>query len=290
MNPVSISYKSKTNLIDELLKQENIKTLEEKKGLLSKFMSSTKEYSDIYFHSGTIDDKAIESAQNAKFVLVNSATLKEELLSKANIDSSKVEVIYPSINIDYEKPKTVKQRVCENLEINPKKRIILFTANNIKASGVKEFIETLFSLNEQNFIGIIAGDSKQIYNLKFQLSKFSYSEKLLLVEDYEDINELYLAADIFLLPTYNKSFATSVLKAMYCKCAVFTTVNNHAKELVDVFSTMESPTDRSAPFKVDALLMQKEELKKIQKQNRKIAKKFTLEKNLQKVNEIIQAV
>ena len=160
----------------------------------------------------------------------------------------------------------------------------------MKASGVKEFIETLFSLNEQNFIGIIAGDSKQIYNLKFQLSKFSYTEKLLLVEDYEKMDELYLASDIFLLPTYNKSFATNVLKAMYCKCAVFTTVNNHAKELVDVFSTMESPTDRSAPFKVDALLMQKEELKKIKKQNRKIAKKFTLKKNLQKVNEIIQAV
>lgn len=112
----------------------------------------------------------------------------------------------------------------------------------------------------------------------------------MLVEDYENMDELYLASDIFLLPTYNKSFATNVLKAMYCKCAVFTTVNNHAKELVDVFSTMESPTDRSAPFKVDALLMQKEELKKIKKQNRKIAKKFTLKKNLQKVNEIIQAV
>lgn len=290
MSQVSISYKTKTNLISELLEQENIKVIEEKKGLISKFISSKKEYADIYIHSGSIDEKAIELSENAKTVIVNSYSSKEELLSKANIDLKKVEVVYPSIDIDYEKPKFVKQRVCEKLEISPSKKIILFTANNIKASGVKEFIETIFSLNEQNFIGIIAADSKQIYNLKFQLSKFSYSNKLLLVEDYDNMDELYLASDIFLLPTYNKSFATSVLKAMYCKCAVFTTVNNHAKELVDVFSTMESPTDRSAPFKVDALLMQKEELKKIKKENRKTAKKFTLEKNLQKVNEIIQAV
>ena len=290
MSQVSISYKTKTNLISELLEQENIKVIEEKKGLISKFISSKKEYADIYFHSGSIDEKAIDLSENAKTIIVNSYSSKEELLSKANIDSKKVEVVYPSIDIDYEKPKFVKQRVCEKLEISPSKKIILFTANNIKASGVKEFIETIFSLNEQNFIGIIAADSKQIYNLKFQLSKFSYSNKLLLVEDYDNMDELYLASDIFLLPTYNKSFATSVLKAMYCKCAVFTTVNNHAKELVDVFSTMESPTDRSAPFKVDALLMQKEELKKIKKENRKTAKKFTLEKNLQKVNEIIQAV
>lgn len=289
MEQVSISYKNRTNLIEELEEQDNIKTIEQK-GMLSKIISLKKEYADIYFHTGNIDEKAIENINNSKKTIVNSYSLKEELLETVNIDKSKIEVVYPSIDIIYEKTKEVKKRVCEKLEINPKKRIILFTANNLKASGVKEFIETLFSLNEQNFIGIIAGDSKQIYNLKFQLSKFSYTEKLLLVEDYENMDELYLASDIFLLPTYNKSFATNVLKAMYCKCAVFTTVNNHAKELVDVFSTMESPTDRSAPFKVDALLMQKEELKKIKKQNRKIAKKFTLKKNLQKVNEIIQAV
>jgi len=289
MSQVTISYKAKTNLIDQLQKQENIKVLEEK-GLLSKFISSKKEYADVYFHSGSLDDKAIENIKNAKKTIVNSLTLKEEILNKDITSKENIEVIYPSVNIEYEKPKLVKQRVCEKLEINPKKRIILFTGKNIKTSGVKEFIEILFSLNEQNYIGVIAADAKQIYNLKFQLSKFSYSNKLLLVEDYENMDELFLASDIFLLPTYNKSFSTNVLKAMFCKCAVITTVNNHSKELIDVFSTMESPSDRSTPFKLDALLMQKDELKKIKKQNRKIAKEYTLEKNLEKINKIIQAV
>ena len=289
MSTISITYKAKTKLIEELEKQENIKTLEEQ-GLLKKLSFSKKEYADIYFHSGAIDEKAIENASNAKRVIVPSLFLKKEMATKANISEDMIELVYPSVNAEYEKPKVIKEKVCEKLGINPKRRIVLFTAKNIKANGVKEFIETIFSLNEDNFVALIAADHKQIYSLKFQLSKFDYSEKIMLVEDYDNMDELFLASDIFLLPTYNSSFATNVLKAMYCKCAVFTTVNNHSKELIDVFATMESPTDRSAPFKVDALLMQKEELKKIKKQNRNIAKKYTLSKNLQRVNEIIQSV
>lgn len=289
MSTISITYKAKTKLIEELEKQENIKTLEEQ-GLLKKLSFSKKEYADIYFHSGAIDEKAIENASNAKRVIVPSLFLKKEMATKANISEEIIKLVYPSVNAEYEKPKVIKEKVCEKLGINPKRRIILFTAKNIKANGVKEFIETIFSLNEDNFVALIAADHKQIYSLKFQLSKFDYSEKIMLVEDYDNMDELFLASDIFLLPTYNSSFATNVLKAMYCKCAVFTTVNNHSKELIDVFATMESPTDRSAPFKVDALLMQKEELKKIKKQNRNIAKKYTLSKNLQRVNEIIQSV
>ncbi len=69
---------------------------------------------------------------------------------------------------------------------------------------------------------------------------------------------------------------------MYCKCAVFTTRNNAAKELLDIFSTMEVPSDRSTQFKVDALLQNKADMKLIKNQNRKIAKEHTLEKNLEK--------
>ena len=289
MNETSISFKNKTNLIQELLKQENIKNINDK-SFISKISFSKKKYADIYFHSGEVSQEAIDNVINSKKTIVNSQMLKHSFLKDDKSLDRKIEVLYPSINISYEKPKLMKKRFCEELGLDYKKKIILFTAKNIKASGVQEFIQTILSLNNDNFIAVIESDSKQITNLRFKLSKFNIENKVILLEDYKNIDELFLAADIFLLPTYNKSFAINVLKAMYCKCAVFTTVNNHAKELVDIFSTMESPTDRSAPFKVDALLLQKDELKNIQKQNRKIAKEFTIEKNLLKINEIIQSV
>lgn len=290
MEKITISYKTKNNLINALLSQDNISEIDNK-GVLKKLSFIKKEYADIYFHSGSLDEKGKDNIKNAKKVIVNSQTLKKEIIKSLDeLDSSKIEVLYPSIDIEYEKPKLVKQRVCESLEINPRKKIILFTAKNFKTSGVKEFIETLFSLNEQNVLGIIAGDKKQITNLKFQISKFEYSSKLLLVEDYENLDELFLASDIFFLPTYNNYFASNILKAMYCKNVVFTTANNHASELIDVFSTMESPVDRSASFKIDAILMEKNEMKKIKKDNRKLAKKFELEINLERLNTIISSL
>lgn len=145
----------------------------------------------------------------------------------------------------------------------------------------------MISLSSNDFYMIIAGDKTQITSLKFQTSKYNFGDTLLLLEDYENIDEIFLASDIFILPTYNKNFASNILKAMYCKCAVFTTVNNAASELIDVFSCMESPDDRSMQFKVDALLQNKDDLKLIKKQNRKVAKAYTIEKNLERFNKIL---
>ncbi|XPV54918.1 MAG: glycosyltransferase [Halarcobacter ebronensis] len=171
--------------------------------------------------------------------------------------------------------------------MDPKKKIIFFTAKNFKTSGVKEFISIVLQLSSDNYIAVIESDKKQITSLKFQLSKINVEDKILLLEDYPNKDELFLASDIFILPTHSKNFASNILKAMYCKCAVFVTATNPAKELVDVFAMMESPDDRSMQFKVDALLQNKNDLKLIKKQNRKIAKEHSLENALSKVEEII---
>lgn len=285
----TIKYKTKTKLIQKLLEQENILELQ-KPSTFSKLTFKKKEFADIYFHSGVIDKEAIKNIENAKKVIVNSLLSAQQLLKELDTPKEKIELIYPSIDVEYKKPKEVKKEVCEKLEIDPKKKIIFFTASNLKNSGIIEFVNIIMQLNIKNVIAIVAGDKKQINNLKFHLSKFDIEDKLLLLEDYENIDELFLASDIFLLPTNKKTFASSILKAMYCKCAVFTTANNAAREVIDVFSTMESSQDRSIIFKLTALINNKDDLKVIKNHNRKIAKKHTLEKNLRKMNNIIDSL
>ncbi|WP_424686338.1 glycosyltransferase [Halarcobacter ebronensis] len=282
---ITINYKTRNSLISKLLKKENIQEVK-KPSLFSKVLGN-KEFADIYFHSGNLDADAIENIKNAKKVFVNSQTIHHELLKNFQENLDKVEVLYPSVNIEYKKPKEVKQAFCEEQNIDPKKKIIFFTAKNFKTSGVKEFISIVLQLSSDNYIAVIESDKKQITSLKFQLSKINVEDKILLLEDYPNKDELFLASDIFILPTHSKNFASNILKAMYCKCAVFVTATNPAKELVDVFAMMESPDDRSMQFKVDALLQNKNDLKLIKKQNRKIAKEHSLENALSKVEEII---
>ncbi len=287
---ITINYKLETVLIEELLKQENIKKLE-KPSLLNKIGLKKPEFANIYFHNGVLDKEVLENIKNAKKVIVNSFGAKKELLKNLDTIDDKIEVIYPAIKVAYENPKEAKKKLCEKLDIDINKRVVFFTAQNLKANGVDEFINIIRKLNFKNMIAIIASNNKQqMYNLRFKLSKLNLNNRLILLEDCKNLDELFLAADVFLLPTYNKNFASNILKAMYCKCAVFTTYDNCAKELIDTFSLMRSPQDASIMFKIDALLQNKQDMKLIKKQNRKVAKEYTLEKQLFKLHKIISSI
>lgn len=289
MNKISIHFRNKTNLIKELEKDERI-SIQKKQSLIKKLSFSKKEYADIYFHSGLLDDDAILNINNSKKTIVNSKRIKKEISEKLDISKDKIKVIYPSINMTYKKTKDAKEKFCKQFDIDSTPKIIFFTAKNLKTSGVKEFFDIIVSLNSMNKQIVVSSDKNQITSLKFLISKYNFGAEVLLLEDYENTNDLFLAADIFLLPTHNKSFATNILKAMYCKCTVLTTSSNYASELIDIFATMENPNDPNTSFKVDALLSREEDLKLIQKENRKIAKKYELSKNLNKLNTIIESI
>ena len=242
MNKTTIFYKTKNILIEKLEKQSNIEVLKERNFFAKIF--SAKKIPDIYFHSGSLDDDSKENILNSKITIVNSFAAMNEIIARTKISHEKIKVIYPSIEVEYKDPKEIKVKICEELQIDNESKIIFFTAKNIKSSGVKEFLDICSSLNYQNFKVIIAGNNKQIYNLRFQIPKYPNLEnRLILLEDYKNIDELFLAADIFILPTYNKSFSSNILKAMFCECVVFVTIENDVREVVDVFASMDSSTD-----------------------------------------------
>ncbi len=286
MNKTTIFYKTKNILIEKLEKQSNIEVLKERNFFAKIF--STKKFPDIYFHSGVLDDDSKENILNSKITIANSFAAMNEIIARTKISHEKIKVIYPSINVEYKDSKETKIKIYEELQINSESKIIFFTAKNIKSSGVKEFLDICSSLSYQNFKVIIAGNNKQIYNLRFQIPKYPNLEnRLILLEDYKNIDELFLAADIFILPTYNKSFSSNILKAMFCENVVFVTIENDVREVVDVFASMDNPTDPTTAFKIDAILLDSDEMERIKKQNRELALEFTLENNLAKINHII---
>jgi hypothetical protein len=286
---VTISFKTKNILIERLTKQKNIETIKE--GNFFSNLFSKKKYADIYFHTGVLDEKSIEDIKNSKITIANTFASMNQIIAKTKISHEKIKVIYPSINVKYKNPEETKEKICEELKIDSANKIIFFTAKNIKSSGVKEFLDICSSLTYENFKIIIAGEKKQLAALQFQLTKYQKIEdKIILLEDYKNIDDLFFASDIFLLPTYNKSFSTNILKAMFCECAVFLSLENDAKEILDVFASLDSPSDPSTTFKIDAILQGENDLIEIKKQNRELALEFTLESNLEKINHIIKNV
>ena len=290
MKQTTVYYKISNTLINNLKHRDDIKILK-KPSFLTKLFSK-KRYPDIYFHSGELDENSIEFIKNSKFVVTNSFSNLNLILAKTKISHEKIKVIYPSVDIKYQKPKELKEKYKDRFSLTENTKIIFFTAKNFKTSGVKEFLQIVSNLSFIDFKVIIAGTKQQLAALEFTLPKYSKLEPkiILLDESKESLDELYLISDVFLLPSYNKNIASSAIKAMFCKCVVFSTMNNDAKEILDVYATMENPNDPSTAFKIDAILFDENELKKIKKQNREIALEMSLDKNIDKFNDILTKI
>ena len=290
MKQTTVYYKISNTLINNLKHRDDIKILK-KPSFLTKLFSK-KRYPDIYFHSGELDENSIEFIKNSKFVVTNSFSNLNLILAKTKISHEKIKVIYPSVDIKYQKPKELKEKYKDRFSLTENTKIIFFTAKNFKTSGVKECLQIVSNLSFIDFKVIIAGAKQQLAALEFTLPKYSKLEPkiILLDESKENLDELYLISDVFLLPSYNKNIASSVIKAMFCKCVVFSTMNNDAKEIIDVYATMENPNDPSTAFKIDAILFDENELKKIKKQNRNIALEMSLDKNIEKFNDILTKI
>lgn len=290
MKQTTVYYKISNTLINNLKHRKDIKILK-KPSFITKLFSK-KRYPDIYFHSGELDENSIEFIKNSKFVVTNSFSNLNLILAKTKISHEKIKVIYPSVDIKYQKPKELKEKYKDRFSLTENTKIIFFTAKNFKTSGVKEFLQIVSNLSFIDFKVIIAGAKQQLAALEFTLPKYSKLEPkiILLDESKEKLDELYLISDVFLLPSYNKNIASSVIKAMFCKCVVFSTMNNDAKEILDVYATMENPNDPSTAFKIDAILFDENELKKIKKQNRNIALEMSLDKNIEKFNDILTKI
>ncbi|MGJ0288578.1 glycosyltransferase [Aliarcobacter cryaerophilus] len=290
MKQTTVYYKTSNTLINNLKHRDDIKILK-KPSFLTKLFSK-KRYPDIYFHSGELDENSIEFIKNSKFVVTNSFSNLNLILAKTKISHEKIKVIYPSVDIKYQKPKELKEKYKDRFSLTENTKIIFFTAKNFKTSGVKEFLQIVSNLSFIDFKVIIAGAKQQLAALEFTLPKYSKLEPkiILLDESKEKLDELYLISDVFLLTSYNKNIASSIIKAMFCKCVVFSTMNNDAKEIIDVYATMENPNDPSTAFKIDAILFDENELKKIKKQNRNIALEMSLDKNIEKFNDILTKI
>jgi glycosyltransferase involved in cell wall biosynthesis len=189
------------------------------------------------------------------------------------ITNDKIHVILPGHNVDKFKKKIFKKAFTDRYNIDKKTKLIYFTAKNYEKTGVVQFFKFLQELTAANFKGVVSGTPEQLKALVPILKDMNLSDKVILAQ-----GDIFRAADIFVLPTTNKLFASSVLRAMACKCVVFAPSTNHAFEIMDNFSIMSNANDSSTVHKIDMLLGNTQELKKIQKENYQKAKEYTLKK------------
>jgi hypothetical protein len=284
MNSIEIAIKNKTNLTLKLEKEFIVSYYTKPKLFFKK-----ESHPNLYFHSGVLDREAKHLIEKSRIVIVNSNNKKHEIMNTLPlIPHEKLHVIYPYYHSKNMYDKNVKKRFRKEFNIDKKSKIIFFRANNLKKRGLNIVFDTLSRVYQNDFTFIIESTIKQITPLKLKMEKLELKFNYILFHDYKKIDELFMVSDIFILPTTQEFFAIDVLKALIYKNAVFVMDKNDASELLDIFSIIQGEEDKSLSFKIDSLLRNKNELKKIQKENHNISLQYTLDISLQKVLTIVK--
>jgi len=279
---MKIYYKKQTHLTKYIESTQETSFYKEP-GFLEKIGFKTKEYPDIYFHTGALNSHSKTMIENSKIIIVNSGILKDHLVDKLTVDSSKIKVIYPAVPSCKFKKKDAKIEFYKKHNIDENIKIVYFTAKNFKKSGFLSFCDILTKIESTNFKAVVStkDDKEKDFALDI-LKHMNLENEVLIVEE-----EIFKIADIFLLPTSFVNFSVNVVKAMASKCIAFVPETNYAVELVDVFSIMKDVNDSNTAYKIDMVLRVNTELKKIQKENYSVGKKLTLEYQEKKLNQII---
>lgn len=287
MKKLHIAINTKTKVTAQLEKKFDISYYTEQT-LLEKLLFKEKKYPDIYIHQGSMLTKALDMVEHSKITIVNSNALKEQICKKRTyLHADKIFVIYPYINTQLQYDKQLKKEFRKKYEIEKEQRILFFTGKNLIASGLEKFLETVAHLERENYKIVIATNTQEKQKLQERLLHYKLDNQTIVLENYHNIDELFIISDIFILPTKQKLFAINVLKAMYFKNAVFISSDNSASEIIDSFSLIIGQKDQNLKFKVDALLENKKELKKIQKENYQVVKNIQFNSYIEELEDII---
>ncbi len=226
-----------------------------------------------------------------KLLVCNSHMMKNDLVKRFQLDPSKVEVIYPEVNLSkfkVEDPEKIKKEWREKLGVPTNAFVIgLVTSGNFKKRNLSLLIEAFKEIHKTHpeaHLFIAGGNIDQKY-------KDMISESVTFAPTLIDVKNYYYLLDVFCLPAHIEEFGRSVLEAMYCGKPVVTTKTVGASEILEGSSrdfVMDSP-DKKVLIEMLYKLFDPEFYNQVKEQNFNTSLKFTSEHQNKKFEEVLKS-
>lgn len=177
---------------------------------------------------------AIFKSGSFKMLLCNSMMMKNDLISRFNINPEKVSVMYPTMNMakfsDTQMETSRDEWRCRYGFDSNDFVIGMITSGNFKKRNLALLIEA-FKVLTKDFPQIklfIAGG-----NIDQKYKDMAPKENVVFAPAITDVKFYYNLIDLFVLPAIIEEFGLSVLEAMYFKKPVITTKTVGANEIME---------------------------------------------------------
>ncbi|MDP1758314.1 MAG: glycosyltransferase family 4 protein, partial [Thermodesulfovibrionales bacterium] len=173
---------------------------------------------------------------DSKLIIANSNMVKSQIINHYAVPEKKIKVIYNGVDTKRFSPQNTqiyRTQVRKELSISEDAKVILFVGSGFERKGLGTLIRAAASLikSGRNLRLVIIGRGN-INKFKSIAKKCGIHDSLLFLNARSDVEKLYSAADIFVLPTIYDPFSNATLEAMASGLPVITTRNNGVAELM----------------------------------------------------------
>jgi len=196
-------------------------------------------------------------------------------------------VIYNGVPIKPFDKTSAKRKLVREFGLAENEKVILYVGSGFERKGVVELLRLLAKI-QSDFKAFIVGHDKRLGRYKNLAKELGLNEKVFFTGKREDVDTFYASSDLFIFPTRYEPFSNVVLEALSFETVVFTTQQNGASEILPSEYVLKTPDDTSVLSTIETLLQDENLLIEEQKKARKLAKKFSIEKNVDLTLQVIE--
>lgn len=171
-------------------------------------------------------------------VVVNSRLMGNELSHRYGIDPAKIEVSYPGYDpqqFNVQRARAHRSSVREALGVAEDEKLIgLVTSGNFAKRNVRGFVEMAAELQRRapgRYRFLVVGKDKAMAYQQ-QAKEMGVAERVIWRSTMPDVEAVFGALDLFVLPAYIEEFGLVVAEAMACATPVLVSDRVGASELL----------------------------------------------------------
>jgi UDP-glucose:(heptosyl)LPS alpha-1,3-glucosyltransferase len=208
--------------------------------------------------------------------------MKNDLVSRFNLDPQKVRVIYPEVNFSkfkFEDAQKSKFEWREKFEFKKDEIVIgLITSGNFKKRNLDLLIESFREISRTNAnvkLFIAGGNVDEKYKQQAKDLAVTFAPSIV------DVRYYFNLIDIFVLPAHIEEFGRSVLEAMICRKSVIASKYVGASEIFEKESKdfiLSEMTVMELTNKLLIIINNQNLREKLESINFETASKYTAEK------------
>lgn len=183
-------------------------------------------------------------------VIAVSGAVKDVMLN-SGVDPGKIEVIYNAIDLEQFNPDKINRADArEELGVD-NDDIVIGTVGKLRpGKGVFEIIHAAHALMGKYpaLKLLFVGDGPERQPMERELKRLSISDRVIFTGLRDDVERMYAAMDIFVLPSYNEGLPTALVEAMAMATPVIATTIGGILEMINdgIDGILIPPKDHAA--------------------------------------------